>query len=209
VKKITTLFSYLLHTLLSFFTLLCIRSFTILVRTVLSFFTLLCIRPFTILVLSFLLYFVFAPLPFLFALFFPFSITLYSPLYHSCSHCSFLFPLLCIRPFTILVRTVLSFLTLLCIRPFAMFFRTVLSFLLYFVFAPLPFLFALLFSFSSLLLSNSRPYLKIILKQLVREISVRHVCVAAFQRFSNVSDFNKTATEALFHLPYSSFSHIH
>lgn len=70
--------------------------------------------------------------------------------------------------------------------------HTVLSFLLYFVFVPLPFLFALLFSFSPLRRSNPPSSLTIILKQKAYEISVRHVCVAAFQRFSNLKDFNKT-----------------
>jgi len=58
-------------------------------------------------------------------------------------------------------------------------------------------LFALLFSFSSLRRSNppSLP-LKIILKQKAYEIAVRHVCVAAFQRFNNLKDVNKNPTAA-------------
>ena len=66
--------------------------------------------------------------------------------------------------------------------------HTVFSFLLYFVFVPLSFLFALLFSSSSFPHSS----LTIILKQKAYEIAVRHVCVAAFQRFNNLNYFNKT-----------------
>jgi len=68
-----------------------------------------------------------------------------------------------------------------------------LSLSLYFVFVPLSFLFALLFSFSSLRRSSPPPSLTIILKHNAYEISVRHVCVAAFQGFQQIwNDLNKT-----------------
>jgi hypothetical protein len=49
-----------------------------------------------------------------------------------------------------------------------------------------------LFLFFSLRRSNPPSSLTIILKQRARDISVRHVCVAAFRRFNNLNDFNKT-----------------